>query len=320
MSVTIKEMAKQLKLSQAAVCMALRGSPEISRETRKRVRDLAMQLKYIPNHFGRGLKKNRSQIVGYMLGSATRSFSGELLETVGYCLMRNGYGMMTGWVPDSSEIFSSQLKLMMEKNVDGFLFTLTDTLVYEHLDLLRDNGKPVVFCSGYSRSDCNCIVGDQFSGGRILIEHLLEMGHRQIAVAPCPCLRQRHDGYEAALHGTIDAKLIDYQSVDDLPGMLSAHPEITAIPAYSDEEAINIAELLRQQGYDIPGRISLVGFDDLWFAGRREFQLTTVAQPRRQIAERSYARLKELIDGDKSIRQEILPVELIVRNSVRRIR
>lgn len=63
-----------------------------------------------------------------------------------------------------------------------------------------------------------------------------------------------------------------------------------------------------------------MGFDDLWFAGRREFQLTTVAQPRRQIAERSYARLKELIDGDKSIRQEILPVELIVRNSVRRIR
>ena len=82
MAITLNELAKQLGLSNATVSMALRNSPRIAADTRERVRKLAGELNYVPNNFGRGLQSRRSRLLGYMLGTVTRSFLNELLETV----------------------------------------------------------------------------------------------------------------------------------------------------------------------------------------------------------------------------------------------
>ncbi|MDR0932940.1 MAG: LacI family transcriptional regulator [Victivallales bacterium] len=315
MGVTLKDLASRLGVSGATVSMALRNSPRVSEEMRHRVQQLAKELYYVPNNFGRGLQSNRSHLLGYMLGSVTNSFLNELLETVGYASMPDGYGLLTGWVPDTPEVFKSQLALMLEKNVDALIFTLTSELTYPYLHMLQAHQKPFIFCSCYCPAEYNSVVGDHYLGGKLAVEHLAGYGHRAILVSECRHLEERRRGYTDA---ALDAGMVMYIYGDqaEIPEILKAHPEITAIAAFSDREALDIRHMLEDLGKRVPEDISLIGYDDLWFSHEREFNLTTVAQPIREIGLCTYQRLKEILSGDDCPRRILLPPTLKSRKSV----
>lgn len=315
MSITLKELAARLGVSGATVSMALRNSPRISEDVRQRVQLLAKELYYVPNNFGRGLQSNRSHLLGYMLGTITSSFLNELLETVGYASMPDGYGLLTGWVPDTPQAFESQLGLMLEKNVDALIFTLTSELAYPHLQMLQARRKPFIFCSCYCPAEYNSVVGDHYLGGKLAVEHLVGCGHRAILASECRHLEERRRGYSEAALGC-GISLYTYGGLADIPAILEARPEITAIAAFSDREALDIRHLLQDAGKRVPEDISLIGYDDLWFSREREFNLTTVAQPIREIGLCTYRRLKEILAGDDCPRQILLPPVLQNRGSV----
>lgn len=309
MAITLNELAKQLGLSNATVSMALRNSPRIAADTRERVRKLAGELNYVPNNFGRGLQSRRSRLLGYMLGTVTRSFLNELLDTVGFASMYDGYGLLTGWVPDTPEAFRSQLQLMLEKNVDALIFTLTGELVYPHIPLLRAHRKPFIFCSCYCPPEYDSVVGDHYLGGRMALEHLAEAGHRAVLVSECRSLEERLRGYSDAARER-EVTLHCYRSSGEIPAMLDAMPEVTAIAAFSDAEALEIRHLLQDSGRSVPGDVSLIGYDGAWFTQEREFSLTTVAQPVQEIGRSTYRRLTEILAGDSDPRQILLAPSL----------
>ncbi len=313
--ITIKQLAGELKLSTATVSMALRHSPLISEPTRLRVLELARRRNYVPNNFGRGLQSRRSRLIGYVLGGVTQSFSNELFERAGYTAAENGYGILTGWVhaDDAEGEFARQLQLLLEKNVDGLLFTVHPRLVAPHVRRLAEMGKPFVFCSEHAPAEYNYVVDDDRLGGRLAVACLARYGHREIMV--CDWMRPRFEGYceEAEAAGMVYHVFSD---AADAMALLDGHPGVTAAACYSDHQGIDLKRRLIASGRRVPEDFSVIGFDGMWFTGLPEFDLTTIAQQRSEIGERSVLRLLELIEGERDVRRIFLEPFLVERGSV----
>ncbi len=311
---TIKQLAAELNLSTATVSMALRGSRLISEATTQRVLTLARERHYVPNNFGRGLQSNRSHLIGAMITSVTASFWNDLIERAGYTAAAHNYGFLTGWAGAEAAGFEAQLRLLLEKNVDGFFFAVPFEVVQPHLKWLEVARKPFVFCSNPCPAQYNCVINDDFSGGFQAVRHLADNGHSAIALSNCVPERYRGFLAGAAVPGVVTHT---FARSGELPELLRIHPEITAIAAYSDHEAITIRHTLGALGLRVPEDISLVGYDDFWFAGLPEFDFTTIAQQKAIMGELAVERLLELIGGATDTVLRRLEPELVVRGSVR---
>ena len=311
MSITIKELAAALKVSPATVSLALNGDHRVAGETVKKVRKLAKELHYIPNNFGRGLQSRRSRLIGYLLGGVTSSFYNELLQGVGESCVKHQYGLLTGIVSKNEESLAEQVNLFLEKNVDGLILSLN--VPEKIISLLERQNIPFVFCSNYPCSaDGLCVKNNDYMGGRLAAEYLVKLGHRSFAC--CTGDKERLRGNLTVLQENSCDKPVLFGKAEELEASMKKTEHPTAIIAYSDFQAIKIVHLLAELGLKVPGDVSLIGTDDLWFAALPEFSFTTIAQPRKNIGEVSVELLLKKING-KEAESIFLSPELVVRNS-----
>ena len=311
MSITIKELAAALKVSPATVSLALNGDPRVAGETVKKVRKLAKELHYIPNNFGRGLQSRRSRLIGYLLGGVTSSFYNELLQGIGESCVKHQYGLLTGIVSKNEESLAEQVNLFLGKNVDGLILSLN--VPEKIISLLERQNIPFVFCSNYPCSvDGSCVKNNDYIGGRLAAEYLVKLGHRSFAC--CTCDKERLRGNLTVLQENGCDKPVLFGKAEELEAGMKKTEHPTAIIAYSDFQAIKIVHLLTELGLKVPGDVSLIGTDDLWFAALPEFSFTTIAQPRKNIGEVSVELLLKKING-KEAESIFLSPELVVRNS-----
>ena len=314
MAVTLKGIAGMLQVSPATVSLALNGSPLVAEETRSRILALAEQLDYVPNNFGRGLQSKRSRLLGYLTGTATISFWGAILESVGREAARHGYGLLTGWNSgEDGRSPDAQLQLLLEKHIDGLLVSLSAETMRPYLAKLRKRGVPVLFCSGDAVRDVAYVRTDYFQGGVLAAKHLLELGHRNLLC--CRREPERRDGNLAAAEKYPDAHVVGFDLDDDILKVLEQHPEITAIIAYSDDHAVNLMYRLRHAGFQVPEDLSVVGFDGSWFAERPEFNLTTIVQRQQDLGRDAVCALLNMIERNKTTEQRMLAPELVVRST-----
>lgn len=312
--ITLKELAKELKLSLATVSMALNNSPLIADETKAKVKALAEKREYVPNNLGRSLQSRKSRIIGYLLGNVTTSFFAEILQGIGSECTNNNYGLMTSCVESNfSGSLESQIQILLEKNVDGIILSFGDKTLEPYIERFKKREIPLIFCS--VRSDkYSYVKTDDYTGGRLAAEYLLKCGHRNILISELS---------EERLSGNIDAaqnckgvNFIKFKSIKDIPGLIKKN-KITAITAYSDFQALDIMWMLKSQGYRVPEDISIIGFDDIWFASRPEFQMTTVAQKKSLIGSTAVLELMKLINNEKSMSTTLLRPDLVIRNTVK---
>lgn len=312
--ITLKELAKELKLSLATVSMALNNSPLVADETKAKVKALAEKLEYVPNNLGRGLQSRKSRTIGYLLGNVTTSFFDEILQGIGSECTNNNYGLMTSCVgTDFSGSVESQIQILLEKNVDGVILSFGDAALEPYIERFKKREIPFIFCSIRSEK-YSYVMTDDYNGGRLAAEHLIKCGHRNILCSELSPSR---------LAGNIDvisnckgAKFMSFKSVKDVPALIEKN-KITAIAAYSDFQAIDIMWMLKAQGYGVPEDISIVGFDDIWFASRPEFKLTTVAQKKSLIGSTAVLELMKLINNEKSMSTTLLKPDLVIRDTVK---
>ena len=310
--VTIKDIAQRLGVAASTVSMALKDSPQISEKRRREIKQTACEMNYVPNPFGRALQAQRSPLTGYLTKEVSGSFYDLLLQGAGETAVKHGYGMLTGVVSSCKEV-NSQLEIFRKMRVEGIVVALGD-LTGKLLPLLEKSGFSLVFCSSRGGPDHPFVMCDDIRGGEIAAAHLAERGHRVFACQNNDSLRLKGNLNVLRDRGLPDPVLFD--SADDLADILRKHPDITAITAYSDNEAIHIHIALHKLGLRIPEDVALVGFDDLWFAGLENFRFTTIAQPKREIGQQAMELLLEIVNGTVSLpRQQLLPPELIIRES-----
>lgn len=311
MSVTIKELARRLNVSPATVSLALNGDCRVAGETSAKIKALADELDYVPNNFGRGLQSRKSRLAGYLAGSVTGSFFDLIMQGIGETAAAADYGLLTG-ITRASEKIDAQVKIFIEKNVDGIILSSTYSAHIEQFEKVERRKIPMVFCSTQDSGGHPFVITDNFKGGRLAAGHLISLGHRQLAC--CRIEKDRLAGNLDAVHQHNLPEPVLFFDENDLPAILEANPSITGITAYSDTQAIKIKHVIESLGLRIPDDISIVGFDDMWFSELQELRFTTIAQPKKEIGQAAMQMLLELISG-KNITSRFMEPELVVRKS-----
>ncbi|CAN5770619.1 LacI family DNA-binding transcriptional regulator [soil metagenome] len=319
-ALTIKDVAREAGVSTGTVSRVLNKRAGVRHETRETVLATVERLDYRPDVAARELSSRQATRVGLSISKASRRltpFFMLFLEHIIAELQTGGYRVEE--VPTRS---------------DGLPERLSDAVVLfgAHADdprvrYLQDKDIPFVLVG--HQKNVRYIMPDDFDGGLQATNHLLRLGHREIVHVGGPKHAQvafdRRSGYSAALEGAglkENASFVldgDFSSLAAYRALRAAYARglrFSAVFAASDEMALGVLAALEDLGLNVPGDVSVVGFDDLPEIGEG---LTTVRQDIGDIAARAVKLLKEGL-RDEPVRHEVVQVNLIVRGTTARKR
>ena len=318
MSVTIKELADYLGVSIGTVSRALNNDPKIAEATRKKVKELAEKLEYVPSSLGRGLQSRKSFLLGYLVSNIKDSFYNEILQGIAQEAQRRGYGLLLGVTEDNTASELDQLRFFREKSVDGIIISNYTKETIPTIIRLRDAGLPIVICD-FENFDTTIpvIVLDEFKAMQLLVNHLTGLQHQQFAFYYQINANSlaRYNMVSDLLHRKGLPKPVLCTGKENLIELMKQDDAPTAIVAYSDLFAIEAIQVINELGFQVPEDISVTGFDDLLYAQWPPYNLTTIYQPKTRIGELSSATLIELINTKQLVLPEPIEPKLIIRKS-----
>ena len=204
--VTIQDLAAQLNLTTATVSRALSNHPRISDSTKKAVTELAEKMNYRRNRIASSLRSGKTQTIGVIIPSAEINFFGSVVHGIESIANTNGYNILLYQSNESTEYEKKAIETFIDVRVDGVLASVAkETTDISHYLELQNRGIPLVF---FDRSkdmvNVPSVIVDDFKGGYIATEHLLQQGYKRIAHITGPLhlkiFNDRLNGYNSALH------------------------------------------------------------------------------------------------------------------------
>ena len=336
--VTVRDIAKVAGVSVASVSNVLNGVDKVSEETRERIIQVMLDLDYHPNLVARSLSKRKSDMIGLLLpitdeGPSSTSlllrdnpFYGELLSGVEAKASEYGYDVLIKGIRSGE----SCRDWILKRNLDGaiFLGNYSEVLSEE----MQGLGKRLVLVDCYDEgTQIHSTIGiDDESGGYLAAKHLLENGHRKIALVASNVnldgpIRRRYLGYKKAMEEfgitqTDDLILLDELSFDGgyrIGKKLLKRNDITAVFAVGDVMAFGILKAMYEVGKQIPEDLSIVGFDNTKGCEYSKPALTSVDQPVYDRGRMAVEALAAAIQEENpTLTHKTLPVSLKIRNSV----
>lgn len=335
--ITSQDVADLAGVSRTTVSFVLNNETRFSirPETQQKVHEAAAKLGYVPNASARALASNQAKAIGLIMTRDTRYISSDVFlpQLIGGLLdsvKRFGISLLIEWVEPGQQL-QTYHKLTGAKHIDGMILTISrydDT----GLKVLENADIPVVLMGTVPNSQLHSVDFDNAASARKAVDHLLKLGHQQIACitdAPLPysSATQRLNGYQQALQSAgigFDETLVRYGDFDAESGykamqtLLKSKTKFSAVFAGSDNISFGAMEAAREASLDIPGDLSFVGHDDIPLARFANPPLTTVRVPAAEIARQSCQLLLELlVDNHLSKRNIMLETELIIRKSTK---
>lgn len=328
---TLTEVAKKAGVSIATVSKVLSNTPYFTDETREKVMLAVDELGYAPNLAARALSSGKTHIIAVIFPLVFDIFSADpltlaILEGVEKETNSRGYNLLLS-TPRLSQDEPDEnfLSLLKSGYLEGVV-AIDNVPIASVLELTRKNRISSVSL-GYGAHDYS-VRSDDFSGGQQLMAHVLELGHRDIAILSVPphmnlAVEQRLAGFEhvAQEAGLNFADFAFYEGDFSIESgfkaasvIMSDYPQTTAIISVNDRMAIGAIQSLQAQNLAIPEDVTVVGYDDILFAQLISPALTTVSQHASQMGRVATQMLFDILDDQKPT-SVVLPTELIVRQS-----
>lgn len=292
--VTIHDIARDSGVSPATVSLALRDKPGISQETRQRVMDTAQRLGYIPKASWPATIHTEIHSIGLLLKTraddvlATNQFYAPVLAGIEATCRQRHINLFYAHLPvDEENNLLEPPRLLKQPEAAGLL------LVGAHLNnamlaVFHRQNMPVVLVDAYADGDpFDAVVTDNVTGAYQATTHLIENGHRHIALVGShphtyPSIEERREGYRRAMNTHqlqphfVDSPLMADTAVPTALSYLHQHPEVTAIFAANDEIAVALIHALQAEGKHVPDDLSIIGFDNIFLAQHTTPTLTTM--------------------------------------------
>ena len=335
-AVTIKDIAKELKLSTSTVSRALRDSYEISAETKKLVIEYAEKINYRPNPIALSLKERRTRSLGIIVCEIANSFFSQIIDGMESVAHSRGYNVTFLQSHESFVKENLNLEYLASRSVDGLLISVsTETKDFSHLIELSNRGLPIVFFDRIvDEIDTHKVIINNYKGAYNAVNHLVEKGYKRIAyLANSELLtltKDRLNGYKKVLSENkieLDEKLIRYCShggmINDevekaLDELFALKKKPDAIFAASDKLTTGCLHYFKKHNIKVPKQVALVGFSNNENSDLFNPALTVVKQPAFEMGEIAANYLLELIESKRPIidyETRILDTELIIRES-----
>lgn len=333
LAVTIKEIAKMTGVSITTISQILNNKGErFSAATREKVLDAVKKLSYEPDFFAKNMIIRKTNNIGMIIPKVTDPFFSQIVHGVENTLNEQGYLLLLCNSDNDRQREQVYVEKLIHQSVDGFIIASPNILDTQIFKMMKDSRKAFVLIDRTlnKRNEGNIFV-DDFYGGYLATEHLIQLGHRRIGMMTSDDsfynLIERLQGYKKCMN--------DYQCpVEDdwiventltLQGGYDAAKDLlakslTAIVCGNDQMAIGAYRAAREAGVRIPADLSIIGYDDIEISRYVVPPLTTVSQPIYEIGETAAALLlNKIAHPEERIKNKTLKVELKVRESTRHL-
>ena len=327
----MKDVAKHAGVAISSVSRTLSGHPDVSEDMREQVMNAVAELGYRPNLLAQSLRSRTSLSVGFVAGDISNPLFAQLVRGAEVTLREGGYSMLLTNSLVDPELDRQNVELLEQRLVDGLIALLVSETYEPTIAALAELTVPLVVVERDlpPRVQASRVLSDHAAGVSAAVNHLLELGHRRIAVVGGPDVRPTRQRWQAAEQVLADHGL-DRNSLLVRNGLFSAeHGAVatrdlldladppTALIAGSNQIMAGALQVISERGIELGADLSVVGYDDVAVA--------TVYRPPISVVERDLVRMGEvaaeiLLDhidvpgGD--LREIVLPTHYVPRGSV----
>jgi LacI family transcriptional regulator len=333
MPVRMKDIAKDLGLSIVTVSKVLRDHPDISAETRDRVRRRMKEVNYRPNLAARALVTGRTCSVGLVVPDLVHPFFGEVAKGMSRVLRKKGYNLMISSSEEDPELESREVEQLLARSVDALILASTQNSLALFARLLEHQTPYILIDRTISGLKASFIGVDDVSAGRIATEHLISTGRRVIAHIGGPPVSTaigRMEGYRRSMaaHGIkLPPEYVitrergdeasDRTGHDAMKRLLALKPRPDGVFCYNDPTAMGAMEAVIAAGLRIPRDVAIVGCGNVRYAAFLRVPLTSIDQQSEEIGDRAAKLALQQIEAKGTSRTKtiLLQPKLVMRES-----
>lgn len=289
---TIKDVARLAGVSVATVSRVINNSPKASDSSRAAVMSAMEQLQYHPNANARALAQQSTETIGLIVSDVSDPFFGAMVKAVEQVAYATGNFLLIGNGYHNIDKERQAIEQLIRHRCAALVVHSKMIPDEELAQLMKQIPGMVLINRTLPGFETRCVALDDRYGAWLATRHLIQQGHKHIA---CICsnhpISDAHDrlqGYLDALHEhgiPVDDKLIAYGSPDEIGGeqamteLLGHGKTLTAVTCYNDPMAAGALSVLSDNSIDVPGKISLIGFDDVLISRYLRPRLTTIRYP-----------------------------------------
>lgn len=326
----MRDVAERAGVSVTSVSHVINQTRLVSDDLRERVLTAMNELGYQPNALARSLRRKETYTIGVIMTNSADPFFAEVTRGVEDACFEQGYNIIlcnSDSDLDKELFYTNEL---IKKRVDGILFLAAGGKSTQHIRTMQQRKTPLVVVDRYIPDlAVDTVLIDNARGGWLATHHLIELGHRRIGCITGPSdltlSAERVTGFRRAIQEAglkVDESLIvkgnfQYETGYQAAQQFLAQPTPpTAVFACNDLMAMGVINAAVKQGWPVPDRLSVIGFDDIRMAGYTNPLLTTVAQPKYEMGSIATTMLLERIHNQEMApRQKLLDTQLVVRES-----
>ncbi len=327
----IKDIAQRAEVSVMTVSKALRDARDISVRTKARIRQLALEMGYVPDAMAQSLRTRRTRLIGVMISSATNPIFARTLMAIEEWAFQLGYELLISHSLNQADREETCIRRMLARRVDGMFIVPVYRMhpsapIYE--ELLRQKTPVVImgnrasFCGAFPAVETDDAVASQG-----LTEYLIGLGHKRIAYFAGPQISpqalERFEGHRRALRGngldTADDLIFSAGSTIDEGAKAAAQfldekCDATAVMCVNDLVAVGAGNVFLDRGIKIPQDLSLTGYGNILTSEFFRVPLTTVRQPKFRLGAIGMELMQALLRGE-TVESRRLSAEMAVRQS-----
>ena len=333
--VTIKDIAKTLGISASTVSRALKNHPDISRDTKDAVNELAKKLRYKPNAVALSLKNSKTNTIGVIIPELVHYFFSSVISGIEDVAYEAGYNVM---ICQSNEKYEREIinaQALLSNRVEGALISISkETTDFAHLQMIEESGIPMVFFDRVPDGfDSDIVIIDDKKAAYNAVNHLIESGCERIAHLAAPISlgigKYRLEGYMEALKDHNIPYNEDYVIVADSFEMAAiATRKLIQLPvppdgifAVNDLTAVGVMKTLQKMGIAIPEKVAIMGFSAGSYSDITTPTLSSVDQHGYEMGVKAATVLLKRIETQRTGEGEAFYIEtnLVIRESTKKI-
>jgi LacI family transcriptional regulator len=335
-TIRMKDIAKDLGLSQATVSKVLRAHPDIGEKTRQRVLERVKELDYQPNSLARSLVTGRSYLIGVIVPSLLHPFFAEIARSLSSAIRQKGYFLIVSSSEEDPQLEREEISRLLARRLDALVIASCDSNI-EQFERMESKNQPYVLIDReFTGLAANFVGIDDEKAGRLATEHLLDTGCHHVAHirgAENSVGLGRFEGYRRALRQrgvpykdeyVVSRNHVDTettrQGAEAMRVLLKRHPRPDGVFCFNDPLAIGAMNTILESGLRIPEDIALIGCANLHKNDCLRVPLSSIDQHSEMIGQRAAELVLNLIESKQPPRARtiILEPSLVIRASTQR--